>query len=57
MKDILSVIGCLIAVPIIITIGYFVIGILIYFIPLLLAVSVILLVPYLIYCGIKGMKG
>ncbi len=57
MKDILSVIGCLIAVPIIITIGYFVIGILIYFIPFLLAVGVILLVPYLIYCGIKGMKG
>jgi hypothetical protein len=57
VKDILSVIGCLIAVPIIITIGYFVIGISIYFIPFLLAVGVILLVPYLIYCGIKGMKG
>ena len=57
MKDALNVIGSLIAVPVIITIGYFVIGTLIYFIPFLLAVGVILLVPYLIFCGIKNMKG
>ena len=57
MKDALNVIGCLIAVPVIITIGYFVIGTLVYFIPFLLAVGVILLVPYWIICGIKNMKG
>ena len=57
MKDALNVIGCLIAVPVIITIGYFIIGTLIYFIPFLLAVGVILLVLYLIFCGIKNMKG
>ena len=57
MKDALNVIGCLIAVPVIITIGYFVIGTLIYFIPFLLAVGVILLVLYLISCGIKSVIG
>ena len=57
MKDVLNVIGCLIAVPVIITIGYFVIGTLIYFIPFLLAVGVILLVLYLISCGIKSVIG
>ena len=57
MKDALNVIGCLIAVPVIITIGYFIIGTLIYFIPFLLAVGVILLVLYLIFCGIKSVIG
>ena len=57
MKNILNIIGCLIAVPVIITIGYFIIGTLIYFIPFLLAVGVILFVLYLIFCGIKNMKG
>ena len=57
MKDALNVIGCLIAVPVIITVGYFVIGTLIYFIPFLLAVGVILLVLYLIFCGIKSVIG
>jgi hypothetical protein len=57
MKDALNVIGCLIAVPVIITIGYFIIGTLIYFIPFLLAVGVILLVLYLISCGIKSVIG
>ena len=57
MKDVLNVIGCLIAVPVIITIGYFIIGTLIYFIPFLLAVGVILLVLYLISCGIKSVIG
>ena len=57
MKDVLNVIGCLIAVPVIITIGYFVIGTLIYFIPFLLAVGVILLVLSLIFGRIKNIKG
>ena len=57
MKDALNVIGCLIAVPVIITIGYFIIGTLIYFIPFLLAVGVMLLVLYLISCGIKSVIG
>ena len=57
MKDALNVIGCLIAVSVIITIGYFIIGTLIYFIPFLLAVGVILLVLYLISCGIKSVIG
>lgn len=57
MKDTLNVIGCLIAVPVIITIGYFVIGTLIYFIPFLLAVGVILLVLSLIFGRIKNIKG
>jgi hypothetical protein len=57
MKDAFNVIGCLIAVPVIITIGYFIIGTLIYFIPFLLAVGVILLVLYLISCGIKSVIG
>ena len=57
MKDALNVIGCLIAVPVIITIGYFIIGTLIYFIPFLLAVGVILLILYLISCGIKSVIG
>ncbi|MBO5308514.1 MAG: hypothetical protein J6C40_10965 [Lentisphaeria bacterium] len=57
MKDVLNVIGCLIAVPVIITIGYFVIGTLIYFIPFLLAVGVILSVLSLIFGRIKNIKG
>ena len=57
MKDALNVIGCLIAVPVIITIGYFIIGTLIYFIPFLLAVGVILLVLSLIFSGIKSVIG
>ena len=57
MKDALNVIGCLIAVPVIITIGYFIIGTLIYFIPFLLAVGVILLVLSLIFGGIKSVIG
>ena len=57
MKDVLNVIGCLIAVPVIITIGYFIIGTLIYFIPFLLAVGVILLVLSLIFGRIKNIKG
>ena len=57
MKDALNVIGCLIAVPVIITIGYFIIGTLIYFIPFLLAVGVILLVLSLIFGRIKNIKG
>ena len=57
MKDVLNVIGCLIAVPVIITIGYFVIGTLIYFIPFLLAVGAILLVLSLIFGRIKNIKG
>ena len=57
MKDALNVIGCLIAVPVIITIGYFIIGTLIYFIPFLLAVGVILLVLSLIFGGIKSLIG
>ncbi|MBQ8755526.1 MAG: hypothetical protein IJZ19_10885 [Lentisphaeria bacterium] len=57
MKDAFNVIGCLIAVPVIITIGYFVIGTLIYFIPFLLAVGVILLVLSLIFGRIKNIKG
>ena len=57
MKNTFNVIGGLIAVPIIITVGYFIIGTFLYFIPFLLAVGVILLIPYLIYCAIKNMKG
>ena len=57
MKDVLNVIGCLIAVPIIITVGYFIIGTFLYFIPFLLAVGVILLVPSLIFGRIKNIKG
>lgn len=57
MKDVLSVIGCLIAVPIIITVGYFIIGTFLYFIPFLLAVGVILLVLSLIFGGIKSVIG
>ena len=57
MKDVLSVIGCLIALPLIIMIGYFIIGTLIYFIPFLLAVGVILLVLSLIFGGIKSVIG
>ena len=57
MKDALNVIGCLIAVPIIITVGYFIIGTFLYFIPFLLAVGVILLVPSLIFGGIKSVIG
>ena len=57
MKDVLSVIGCLIALPLIIMIGYFIIGTLIYFIPFLLAVGVILLVLSLIFSGIKSVIG
>ena len=57
MKEVFNVIGCLIAIPIIITVGYFIIGTFLYFIPFLLAVGVFLLVPYLIFCGIKNMKG
>ena len=57
MKDVLNVIGCLIAVPIIITVGYFIIGTFLYFIPFLLAVGVILLVLSLIFGRIKNIKG
>ena len=57
MKDAFNVIDCLIAVPIIITVGYFIIGTFLYFIPFLLAVGVILLVLYLISCGIKSVIG
>ena len=57
MKEAFNVIGCLIAVPIIITVGYFVIGTFLYFIPFLLAVGVILLVLSLIFGGIKSVIG
>lgn len=57
MKDSLNVVGCLIALPVIIVVGYFVIGALIYFIPFLLAVGVIGFVISLIFYGIKNMKG
>ena len=57
MKDSLNVVGCLIALPVIIVVGYFVIGALIYFIPFLLAVGVILLVLFLIFGGIKSVIG
>ena len=57
MKDFLNVVGCLIALPVIIVVGYFVIGALIYFIPFLLAVGVIGFVISLIFYGIKNMKG
>ena len=57
MKDAFNVIGCLIAVPIIITVGYFIIGTFLYFIPFLLAVGVILLVLSLIFGGIKSLIG
>ena len=57
MKDAFNVISCLIAVPIIITVGYFIIGTFLYFIPFLLAVGVILLVPSLIFGGIKSVIG
>ena len=54
MKDAFNVIGCLIAVPIIITVGYFIIGTFLYFIPFLLAVGVILLVLFLIFDNMTG---
>ena len=57
MKEAFNVIGCLIAVPIIITVGYFVIGTFLYFIPFLLTVGVILLVLSLIFGRIKNIKG
>ena len=57
MKEAFNVIGCLIAVPIITTVGYFIIGTFLYFIPFLLAVGVILLVLYLIFGGIKSVIG
>ena len=57
MKEAFNVIGCLIAVPIIITVGYFIIGTFLYFIPFLLAVGIILLVPSLIFGGIKSVIG
>ena len=57
MKEAFNVIGCLIAVPIIITVGYFIVGTFLYFIPFLLAVGVILLVLSLIFGRIKNIKG
>lgn len=55
MKDVLSIIGCLVVLFIIITVGPFIIFTLIYLIPFLLTVGVILLVIYLIFCGIKSL--
>ena len=55
MKDVVSVIGCLVVLFIIITVGPFIIVTLIYLIPFLLAIGVIGSVIYLIGSGIRNM--